>query len=79
MEPHIQDGDLILVDYAKEPRPGNADIALINDSAVAKKYLVQMGLVTLRSSNPKYPNIEIMETDRFQIAGVVLRIVEAAL
>jgi hypothetical protein len=30
----------------------------------------------LSSANPKYADIEIKETDQFQIAGVVLSIVE---
>lgn len=78
MEPRIEDGDLILVDYSKEPHPGNIVIALINGAAVMKKYLRQKGRVILRSTNPKYSDIEIAETDQFVIAGVVLRIVEGA-
>lgn len=78
MEPRIQDGDLILVDYSKEPRPGQVVIALVNDSAVVKKFLIKMGSVVLRSANPRYADIEIRETDRFRIAGVVLRIVEGS-
>jgi DNA polymerase V len=76
MEPRIQDGDLILVDCSKEPRPGNIVIAMINGSAVVKKHLIQVGRVILRSANSKYPDIEIKETDQFQIAGAALRIVE---
>ncbi len=79
MEPRIQDGDLLLVDYSREPRPGNIVIALINSEAVVKKYLRQKGRVILRSTNPKYSDIEIRDTDQFLIAGVVLRIVEGAL
>jgi SOS-response transcriptional repressor LexA len=33
----------------------------------------------MRSSNPRYTDIEVKETDQFAIAGVVLRIVEGAL
>lgn len=79
MEPRIQDGDLILVDYSKGPRPGNIVIALINGSAVVKKFLHQKGRVILCSANPRYADIEIRETDQFRIAGVVLRIIEGAL
>jgi phage repressor protein C with HTH and peptisase S24 domain len=78
MEPRIEDGDLVLVDYSKGPRPGNIVIALINGAAVVKEYLRQKGRVILRSTNPKYSDIEIAETDQFVIAGVVLRIVEGA-
>jgi DNA polymerase V len=78
MEPRIQDGDLILVDYSKEPVPGNIVIALINGAAVVKKFLRREGQVILRSTNLKYPDIEVNKTDQFRIAGVVLRIVEGA-
>ena len=79
MEPRIEHGDLVLVDYTKEPRPGNIVIALINGAAVVKKFLRQKGRVILRSTNPKYSDIEIAEADQFVIAGVVLRIVEGTL
>jgi DNA polymerase V len=79
MQPRIEDGDLILVDYSKEPNPGNIVVAMINGAAVVKKFLRQKGQVILRSTNPRYADIEVKETDQFQIAGVVLRIVEGAL
>jgi SOS-response transcriptional repressor LexA len=79
MQPRIEDGDLILVDYAKEPRPGDTVVALINGAAVVKKYLRPEGQLILRSTNSQYADIEVKETDQFQIAGVVLRIVEGAL
>ena len=78
MAPRIQDGDLILVDYIKEPRPGNIVVATVNGGVVVKQYLRREGRVVLKSMNPQYADIEIRETDQFQIAGVVLRIVEGA-
>lgn len=78
MQPRIQDSDLILVDYAKEPHPGDIVVALINGTAVVKKYLRPEGQLILHSTNPQYADIEVKETDQFQIAGVVLRIVEGA-
>lgn len=79
LEPRIQDGDLILVDHSKEPHPGSIVIALVNGAAVVKKFLRQIGSVILRPANPRYPDIEIKETDYFQVAGEVLRIVEGAI
>ena len=79
MAPRIQDGDLILVDYIKEPRPGNIVVATVNGGVVVKKYLHREGRVVLKSMNPQYADIEIKETDQFEIKGVVLRIVEGAL
>jgi DNA polymerase V len=78
MAPRIQDGDLILVDYIKEPRPGNIVVATVNGGVVVKKYLVREGCVVLKSMNPEYADIEIKETDQFEIKGVVLRIVEGS-
>ena len=79
MAPRIQDGDLILVDYIKEPRPGNIVVATVNGGVVVKKYLLREGRVVLKSMNPEYADIEVKETDQFEIKGVVLRIVEGAL
>ena len=79
MSPRIEDGDLILVDYAIEPRPGNTVVAAINGGVVVKKYLYREGRVVLKSLNPQYEDIAVKETDQFEIKGVVLRIVEGAL
>jgi DNA polymerase V len=79
MAPRIEDGDLILVDYAKEPRPGNIVVAAVNGGVVVKKYLRREGRVVLKSMNSQYADIEIKETDQFEFKGVVLRIVEGAL
>jgi DNA polymerase V len=76
MEPRILDRDLILVDCRKEPRPGNIVVAMINGAAVVKKFLRPKGQIILRSTNPRYAEIEVKENDQFQITGVVLRIVE---
>ncbi len=79
MAPRIQDGDLILVDYIKEPRPGNFVVATVNGGVVVKKYLLREGHVVLKSMNPQYADIEVKETDQFEIKRVVLRIVEGEL
>jgi len=79
MAPRIEDGDMILVDYAKEPRPGNIVVAAVNGGVVVKKYLRREGRVVLKSMNSQYADIEIKETDQFEFKGVVLRIVEGAL
>ena len=75
----IQDGDLILVDYVKEPHPGNIVVATVNGGVLVKKYLLREGRVVLKSMNSQYADIEIKETDQFEFKGVVLRIVEGAL
>jgi len=63
---------------SKEPHPGDIVIAMINGYAVVKKFSRQKGRVILQSTKPRYADIEIKESDRFLIAGVVLRIVEGA-
>ena len=50
MRPRIEDGDLILVDYSKEPSSGNIVVALINGVAVVKKFLRQDGQMILRAA-----------------------------
>jgi phage repressor protein C with HTH and peptisase S24 domain len=79
IEPRIEDGDLILVDYSRPPRPGNIVIAIINGQAVVRMFLRQNGRIILHSTNPKFSDTAIKETDQFVIAGMVLRIVEGVL
>lgn len=79
MEPKIEDADLILVYYSKEPCSGNIVIATIDGNALVKKFLRQKGQVILRSTNPKCEDIIIKKSDRFEIKGVVLRIVDGSL
>jgi phage repressor protein C with HTH and peptisase S24 domain len=62
MAPRIQDGDLILVDYIKEPRPGNTVVTTVNGGVLVKKYLLRDGRVVLKSTNPQYADIEVKET-----------------
>jgi SOS-response transcriptional repressor LexA len=52
MTSRIQDGDLLLVDYVKEPRPGNIVVATVNGGVVVKRYLRQEGGAVLKSMNP---------------------------
>jgi phage repressor protein C with HTH and peptisase S24 domain len=79
MQPRIEPGDLILVDYAGRPRSGNIVIATFNGRAVVKRYFRRKGRVVLRSMNPRHPDIEVKETDQLEVGGVALRIVDGAL
>jgi SOS-response transcriptional repressor LexA len=63
----------------KESHPGHIVPTAISGQAVVKKHLRQKKGMIMRSSNPRYTDIEVKETDQFAIAGVVLRIVEGAL
>ena len=73
MEPRIQDGDLILVDYSKEPISGNIVIALIDGAAVVKKFIRRGKQVILFSANERYPDIEVNEINkpRYWLINVV--------
>jgi len=59
MAPRIGDGDLILVDWAKEPCRGNTVVAAINGGAVTKKYLRREEQVVFKSMNPQHADIDI--------------------
>jgi SOS-response transcriptional repressor LexA len=79
MEPRIQDGDCVLVDYGAQPHPGNVILGTINGAPVLRQYLNRKERVLLRSTNAKYGDIVIKDSDRFSISGVVLKIVDGEL
>jgi repressor LexA len=79
MSPRIEDGDLLLVDYAKQLQPNDVVIAMHNGKAMVKKFIQKNGQTLLRSTNAAYKDIPVLEGDELHIAGVVLKIVEGDL
>lgn len=54
---HIVDGDVVVIEHGKEPRPGDVVAALIDGQSTLKTFLVQRGRPFLRAENPKYPDL----------------------
>lgn len=64
-------GDLLVVDRSRDPVRGNIIIAVINGEPMCKRLDFVEGDPVLRSDNPKYPSRFILESDDFEVWGVV--------
>jgi DNA polymerase V len=64
-------GDLLVVDRSRDPVRGNIVIAVINGEPMCKRLDFAGRDPVLRSENPQYPPRYILETDTFEVWGVV--------
>lgn len=69
---NIFSGDMVIVNPNLEPLKGHFVVAIIDDSAVVKRYYKKRDRIELHSENPEYKPI-IIEKNRtnFKIVGVV--------
>ncbi|WP_271105096.1 LexA family protein [Pseudomonas tohonis] len=65
------DRDLMVIDRAKEPKPGHVVVAMLNGETFVKRLDKQQGQWVLRSETPAYPPRYVLESDELQIWGVV--------
>lgn len=70
---HILDGDYVVLEHGRGPRPGDVVAALIDNESTLKTYLVEKGRPFLRAENPKYPNL--IPAQELVIQGVMLALV----
>ncbi|MDZ7762947.1 MAG: S24 family peptidase [Melioribacteraceae bacterium] len=72
---YIFDGDIVIVDPNILPNNGDFTVAILDDSAVVKRFFEKKKLIELHSENPKYEKIVISSNDeKFNIIGVVIGI-----
>lgn len=67
----IFSGDILVVDKARQPVRGDVVIAVINREPMCKRLDYCGQDPVLRSDNPKYPPRFILESDDFEVWGVV--------
>lgn len=67
----IFDGDLAVVDRAREPAHGDIVVALLNNDPICKRLCKRGRDVILLSENPKYPPRYVLEGDDLSIWGVI--------
>lgn len=70
---HIVDGDVVVVEHGREPRPGDVVAALVDGRSTLKTYLVQRGRPFLRAENPKYP--DLVPAAELVIQGVMVALI----
>ena len=75
MEPHMRDGDILMVDKSIEPKVGKVVIAAINCEMTVKRLSEVDGQLTLTADNPNYPDLKVGDCDVSMIWGVVTNVI----
>src|SRR6202043_375290 len=70
---HIVDGDIVILEDAKEVQNGNIVAALIDGETTLKRYVVEHGRPYLKAENPRYPNL--IPARELKIHGVMVSLV----
>lgn len=74
----FNEGDIAVIDKAREPKNGDVVVAYINNEFTIK-YLDlshrDEGFIELRPANPNYQSIRIDQTDNFEVWGVVCYVI----
>lgn len=72
----IDDGDILVIDKSEEPHDGAVAVCAIDGEFTVKRLKMNGNRIILQPSNPKYPPMEIAETDSFRIWGVVRYVIK---
>ena len=75
MEPHMRNGDVLIVDKSIEPKAGKVVIAAINGEMTVKRLSLVDGQMTLTADNPNYPDVKVGDFDESMIWGVVTNVI----
>ena len=75
MEPHMRDGDVLMVDKSIEPKVGKVVNAAIDGEMTVKRLSVIDGQMTLTANNPYYSDVKVGEFDESRIWGVVTNVI----
>ena len=67
MEPHMRDGDILIVDKSIEPKVGKVVSAAINCEMTVKRLSEVDGQLTLTADNPNYPDLKVGDCDASMI------------
>ena len=75
MEPHMRNGDVLVVDKSIEPKAGKVVIAAINGEMTVKCLSVVDGQMALTADNPNYPDLKVGDFEESMIWGVVTNVI----
>ena len=73
----IQDGDLLIVDRAVEPRDRSVAVAVVGGEFTVKRIRKEKGRVWLESVHADYPPLEVTEGSELEVWGVVTHVIHA--
>ncbi len=66
----IHEGDLVVVDRAPTPKPGDIVVGVLDGDFTLKRLKKDKGKYYLQAENPEYPNLYALE--ELKVAGVVV-------
>lgn len=66
----IHEGDLVVVDRSKHPKPGDIVVGVLDGEFTLKRLKKDKGKFYLQAENPEYPDLHALE--ELQVAGVVV-------
>ena len=75
MEPHMHDGEILMVDKSIETKVGKVVIAAINCEVMMKRLSEVDGQLTLTADNPNNPDLKVGDCDVSMIWGVVTNVI----
>jgi repressor LexA len=70
---HILDGDIVVLEYGKEPVPGQVVAALIDGKSTLKTYVMQRNKAYLKAENPRYP--DLIPAEELMVQGVFVALI----
>lgn len=70
---HILDGDYVVLEHGKTPRPGDVVAALIDNESTLKTFILDRGKPCLRAENPRYP--KLIPAQELVIQGVMVALI----
>ena len=73
---HICDGDIVILDHAREPRHNDIVAALIDRKSTLKTFIQKGSKRFLKAENPKYP--DLIPSEELMIQGVFRGLIRKA-
>ena len=70
---HIVNGDCVILDRNRPPRPGDVVAALIDQESTLKTFAFERGRPVLQAENPLYPTL--VPAENLAIQGVMVGLV----
>ncbi|NGO38798.1 repressor LexA [Limisphaera ngatamarikiensis] len=70
---HILEGDIVILEHGRTPRPGDVVAALIDNESTLKTFVMVRGKPCLRAENPKYP--DLIPARELVIQGVMIALI----
>jgi len=67
---HILDGDVVVLEHGRAPRPGDVVAALIDRESTLKTFALSRGKPYLKAENPRYP--KLIPAEELIIQGVMI-------